>query len=391
MSEIVDVLIIGAGVVGLAIGRKLAQSGREVLVLEQHQAIGTETSSRNSQIIHAGIYYPTGSLKAQLCVRGKQLLYEYCRERKIPYRQTGKFIVATDESQHDELRLYQERASNNEAGRLEWYQPEDIRRHEPEITCTAGLYSPTSGIIDVHALMQNFEVDIVDSGGLLAFNNRVDLLQKTPSGVVVQVADTAIYAQIVINAAGLRAIPLAQQLGRSYEAHFAKGQYYEIAGKSPFQHPIYPLATRHGLGIHITVDLANRARLGPNIVWTASVDYSFESAYEMEFIESVRKYYPAVTQRKLIPGQVGVRPKLSGPALPKSDFVIRGPTDTGIPGYIELLGIESPGLTASMAIGDYIQTLIGSTQCCRYVDKNERISSLAESNSTVFERNTTRK
>ncbi len=356
MSESCDVVVIGAGVIGLAVARALAVSGREVLVLEKQDMIGTETSSRNSEVIHAGIYYPHGSLKAKLCVEGKQLLYRYCDEHKVPYKRVGKIIVATSKSQLSTLTQYQEQSIANGAGVLPWLERQDVQALEPEVQCLAGVLSPSTGIIDSHAYMLSLEGDLEASGGMIAFNTDVDSVNFR-SDLNVSCADMQLRPRLLINAAGLSAPTISQQLGREYRGYFAKGHYYTLSGASPFKHLVYPIADSGGLGVHVTIDIGGQARFGPDVEWIDEVSYEFSNANRQRFIDSVRLYYPGLDDAKLNAGYTGIRPKLVPEGRPPGDFVVNGPRETGIPGYVELLGIESPGLTASLAIANLVADL----------------------------------
>lgn len=356
-AEPCDVVVIGAGVVGLAVGRTLAQAGREVLVLEKQDAIGTETSSRNSEVIHAGIYYPTGSLKAELCVRGKKLLYQHCERHNVPHENIGKVIVATDESQFDVLKNYQEQALINGVGCLPTLTKKEVATLEPAVECLGGIWSPTTGIIDSHSFMLSLEGELESNGGLVAFLTEVKDIDVS-DGLRVLTEEMTLAPQLIVNSAGLDAPALGRQLGQSYTSYYAKGHYYTHSGKSPFNHLVYPIATESGLGVHVTLDMAHQARFGPDVVWQADRDYSFDETGREAFVSSIRRYYPDLDEAKLQPGYTGIRPKLAPQGRPNADFVINGPTETGINGYIELLGIESPGLTASLAIAERVLDMV---------------------------------
>ena len=353
VAEECDVVVIGAGVIGLAVGRALANEGREVVILEKHDAIGTETSSRNSEVIHAGIYYPTGSLKAELCVRGKALLYEHCQEFNVPHERIGKVIVATSKEQFDVLRSYQRQARVNGVGELPWLTKKEVEALEPEVSCLAGIWSPTTGIIDSHAFMLSLEGELEANGGMIAFLSEVTKLEAEKR-LRVTTTDLVLEPKTLINAAGLDAPALAMQVGREYRTYYAKGHYYTMSGASPFSHLVYPIAEAGGLGVHVTLDMAHQARFGPDVVWQAAHDYVFDDSKRTSFIEAIRQYFPALDEYRLQPGYTGLRPKLAPQGQPASDFVVNGPEETGIEGYVELLGIESPGLTASLAIAERV-------------------------------------
>ncbi len=356
MTERCDVVVIGAGIVGLAVGRALAMRGREVLVLEQHDMIGTQTSSRNSEVIHAGIYYPTDSLKAKLCVEGKHLLYRYCEEHKVPYKRIGKIIVATSIGQLATLKQYQTQSIANGAGELPWLEQRDIRTREPAVRCLAGVFSPSTGIIDSHAYMLSLEGDLEACGGMVAFNSKVGSIIRNGE-TIVSCAGMRLSPRLLVNAAGLAAPQISHQLGGRHQAHFAKGHYYTLSGASPFNHLIYPIAESGGLGVHVTIDIGGQARFGPDVEWIDEVSYDFSYSNRQLFIETVRSYYPELDESKLHAGYTGIRPKLVPKGDPPADFVVNGPKETGIPGYVELLGIESPGLTASLAIANLVVEL----------------------------------
>ena len=349
--------MIGAGVVGLAVGRQLARHGYEVLVLERHELVGSEISSRNSEVIHAGIYYPTDSVKAQTCVRGKALLYAHCETYKVPHERLGKIIVATAAAQVETLRAYRRQARVNGVGDLPWMSRDDVLALEPEVNAVAGVYSESTGIIDSHAFMLSLVGDIEAAGGTIALLTEVTRLERIGSGVRVHCGDFALDADRVVNATGLAAPAMAAQLGGSHAGYYAKGHYYTLSGKSPFTRLIYPVAEPGGLGVHVTLDLAGQARFGPDVVWQDDENYGFDAVRFDAFIEAIRRYYPGLDESRLHPGYTGIRPKLAPPGEAASDFVIEGPGDHGIPGLVNLLGIESPGLTASLAIAERVVEL----------------------------------
>lgn len=356
-AEECDVVVIGAGVVGLAVAQALAREGREVLVLEKQDAIGTETSSRNSEVIHAGIYYPTGSLKADLCVRGKRLLYEHCKTHHVPHENVGKVIVATSRDQFPVLQTYQAQALANGVGELPWLTQREVNAREPEVACVGGIWSPTTGIIDSHAFMLSLEGELESHGGMIAFLSQVDEL-LVEDGLKITTAELRLAPRVVINSAGLDAPALARQVGREFRAYYAKGHYYTLSGKSPFSHLVYPIAEEGGLGVHVTLDMAHQARFGPDVVWQCNHDYAFDESRREQFVVAIRSYYPNLDESKLQPGYTGIRPKLAPQGEPASDFVVNGPKETGIDGYVELLGIESPGLTASLAIAERVVEMV---------------------------------
>ncbi|MFT4266582.1 MAG: NAD(P)/FAD-dependent oxidoreductase [Xenophilus sp.] len=359
-----DCAVIGAGVVGLAVARALALQGREVLVLEAGDAIGTGTSSRNSEVIHAGIYYAPGSLKARLCVQGRQLLYAYAAERGIPHQRCGKLIVATAPQQVAALEDIARRARANGVDDLQRLDARQARALEPPLACEAALLSPGTGIVDSHALMRSLQGDLENAGGLLALRSRVERALCAPAGVELACADgTRLRCRTVVNAAGLAAPALARRFegldARHVPcAHWAKGSYFTLAGRSPFRRLVYPVPEAAGLGVHLTLDLGGQARFGPDVQWVDSPDdLAVDPARGQGFYAEVRRYWPALPDGALQPGYAGIRPKISGPGEPARDFLIQGPAEHGVAGLVNLFGIESPGLTGSLAIGQFVAAM----------------------------------
>lgn len=365
--EQVECLVVGAGVVGLAVARALARRGREVVIAEATRLIGSETSSRNSEVIHAGIYYPAGSLKARLCVDGKHALYAYCEERGIAYRRCGKLIVATDDSQTADLEALKEKAAANGVDDLQWLSREQAQALEPELHCIAALLSPSTGIIDSHGLMLAFRGEAEEHGAMLAFGSPVERGAVEKDGIAIQTGGAEpmrLKARFVVNAAGLSAQTVAGGIdGLRPDSvpgcHYAKGNYFVLTGmKSPFQHLIYPVPEPGGLGTHVTIDLSGQTRFGPDVEWTDRIDYTVDPARGERFYAAVRRYWPGLPDGAIQPGYAGIRPKLSAGGGKGDDFVIQGPETHGAPGLINLFGIESPGLTASLAIGDYVADIV---------------------------------
>ena len=365
MSEKMDCVVIGAGVVGLAVARALALQGREVLVLEAANAIGTQTSSRNSEVIHAGIYYAQDSLKARLCVRGKDMLYGYCEERGLPHRRCGKLIVATSPRQEQALAGIRERAAANGVHDLQWLTRDEARALEPELECVAALLSPSTGIVDSHALMLALQGDLENAGGLVALNSPLAQAQCAQDAIHLRATDgTRISASLVVNAAGLHAPGLARRfegLDGAFvpQAAYAKGSYFTLAGRAPFSRLIYPVPEAAGLGVHLTLDLGGQAKFGPDVQWVDGPDDLLVDAGRADgFYAEVRKYWPGLRDGALAAGYAGIRPKIHGPGEPAADFVIQGPGQHGVPGLVNLFGIESPGLTSALAIGEHVAAMV---------------------------------
>ncbi|WP_399696503.1 NAD(P)/FAD-dependent oxidoreductase [Xenophilus sp.] len=356
-----DCAVIGAGVVGLAVARALALQGREVIVLESEGAIGTGTSSRNSEVIHAGIYYPQGSLKARLCVQGKEMLYAYAAERNLPHRRCGKLIVATAPAQAAALEDIVRKARANGVDDLQALDARQARALEPSLSCEAALLSPSTGIVDSHALMLALQGDLENAGGMLALKSPVARAVCGPAGIDLIGADgTQLRCRSVVNAAGLAAPALARRFDgldprHVPAAHWAKGSYFTLAGRSPFSRLIYPVPEAAGLGVHLTLDLGGQAKFGPDVQWVDSPDdLEVDPSRADGFYAEVRKYWPALADGALQPGYAGIRPKISGPGEPARDFVIQGPAEHGVAGLVNLFGIESPGLTSSLAIAEFV-------------------------------------
>jgi len=354
----VDVVVVGAGVVGLAIARALCSRGREAWVLEAEARAGEGVSSRNSGVIHAGFYYTPGSAKARLCNRGRELMYAYCAARGVPHRRTGKLLVASAGSQLETLRHYLERGATNGVPGLRWLDGAQARALEPALGCVAAVESPESGIVDVPELVMALLADVEAGGGRVQCNTEVVSVQPIAGGLRVDTGATgAISCRVLVNAAGLGATALAARIEgldprHVPRLHYAAGHYYTIPGPAPFQRLIYPLPEPAGLGIHLGIDIAGRARFGPDVRWIERLDYDFDDSQRERFVESIRRWWPALDPASLRPDFVGIRPKLSGPGEPNGDFVIQDATLHGVPGLVNLFGIESPGLTSSLAIGE---------------------------------------
>jgi L-2-hydroxyglutarate oxidase LhgO len=362
----VEIIVIGAGVVGLAVARALAQRGREVLVLEEAGAIGTATSSRNSGVIHAGLYYQPGSLKARLCVAGRGLLYDYAAARGVAHRRCGKLVVATDEGQVPALHALHANAEANGVGAMRWLSPDEARALEPELSCTAALQVPVTGIIDQHDYMLALLGDAEVGGATLALRAPVTGGAVTADGFALEIggdAPTQIACRALVNAAGLGAQRVARALRGLDPATvpaqvLAKGNYFSLARKAPFQCLIYPLPVPGSSGLHAGLDLAGRARFGPDVEWVDHIDYRVDPAREPLFVAAIRRYWPGLPDGALQPDYAGVRPKLAHAGPHDSDFLVQTARDHRVPGLVNLYGIESPGLTASLALGDYVAALV---------------------------------
>jgi L-2-hydroxyglutarate oxidase LhgO len=367
MSKDVQCIVVGAGVVGLAVAREMALNGIQTLITDRAEGIGTGTSSRNSEVIHAGIYYPAGSLKAKLCVQGKHLLYDYCESRGVAHRRLGKLIVASDESEHDTLKSILKKAQTNEVHDLQWLDGAQARTLEPALACSAALLSPSTGIIDSHGLMLAYQGDAENAGAQAVFHCPFESASALPGGgfdVSFGGSDPmTISCDTLINAAGLDAVATAHQISgldvrHIPKAYLCKGSYFNLQGKAPFDHLIYPVPQQAGLGVHLTIDLGGQARFGPDTQWIEHEDYDIDMSRSEGFYAAVRRYWPDLKDQALQPGYTGIRPKISGPDEPAADFCISGPANHGLPGLINLFGIESPGLTASMAIALEVNRLL---------------------------------
>ncbi len=364
MTTDVDSIVIGAGVVGLAIGRELARSGRSVLVLERNAGIGEETSSRNSEVIHAGIYYPRHSLKARLCVRGRELLYAYCHSHGIAHQRLGKLIVATDNDQLSRLQDIYLRGRANGVTDLVYVDPPELNEMEPALRAVRAILSPSTGIVDSHQLMLALQGDLERAGGSVVLRSPVvggAVLAGGGGGfrlTVGGVEPIAITCRELINCAGLQAQAVTGAIDGVPSAsipaqYLSQGCYFSLQARSPFKRLIYPLPNQQGLGVHLTLDLQGQARFGPDARWVQRIDYSVDPALARDFCESVRHYYPAIEAQQLQPAYAGIRPKLAGPGEAAADFMIQPEAEHGVPGWLALYGIESPGLTAALAIGEY--------------------------------------
>jgi L-2-hydroxyglutarate oxidase LhgO len=358
-----DSVVVGAGVIGLAVARELAMSGHSVLIIEKAARVGTETSSRNSEVIHAGIYYPTGSLKAQLCLEGRKRLYEYCKARDVQMRQCGKLIVATSAAEEAKLDAIKALATSNGVLDLQWLSPAEVEDLEPEVSCTKALFSPSTGIVDATGFMLALQADAEMHGTAFALNTRFVSACKQDDLFVVQTTDVSretaeITCHSLFNCAGHGAHEVATGID-VFDTHkcppryLAKGSYCSVSGKSPFQHLVYPVPVSGALGIHATLDLSGAVRFGPDIAWVDVHDYDLPEGLPEKFSAAIQSYWPSVCDRTLRPSYCGIRPKIHGPNSGFADFMIQTEADHGLVGLVNFFGVESPGLTASLAIADY--------------------------------------
>ena len=360
--EQIDCLVVGAGVIGLAVARELALRGQEVIILEATSVIGSEISSRNSGVIHAGIYYPKDGLKARFCVEGKHRLYQFCSEHGVEHSRIGKLLVATEETQLESLDTYQQLALGNGVEDLTYLSAAEIHQLEPAVECAAGLLSPSTGIIDVHDYMLALQGVAEDHGVFIAFNTPVIGARATARGFTVEVGGTSpasIGCRHLVNAAGLNAQSVAGTIVGLDVAHippifFAKGNYFHLTTRSPFKRLVYPMPTRGSLGVHVSFDLAGRVRFGPDICWIDKIDYDVDESRAALFYGAIRRYWPGLPDDSLAPDYTGVRPKLGPAGAPPSDFVIQTSREHGLSGLVNLFGIESPGLTSSLALADHV-------------------------------------
>jgi L-2-hydroxyglutarate oxidase LhgO len=360
--EQLDCVVAGAGVVGLAVARALALAGREVVVLDAAEGIGTETSSRNSEVIHAGIYYPAGSLMARFCVAGRRALYAYCAEKGIPHANCGKLIVATSADEDSRLSDIQRRAAINGVDDMRVLTRDEATALEPNLTCTSALLSPSTGIIDSHSYMVALQGDAENAGAVMVFHSPVLRGRAVREGVEIDVGGAdpiTLRCRLLVNSAGLHAPALAARIegmpaSRVPTAYYAKGNYFTLTGRSPFTRLIYPVPVPGGLGVHLTIDLGGQARFGPDVEWIDAIDYTVDPHRSDSFYTAIRRYWPDLKDGAIQPGYAGIRPKIVPKGAPGQDFVVQGPQTHGLSGLINLFGIESPGLTASLAIADHV-------------------------------------
>lgn len=361
MTDRVDALVVGAGVVGLAVARELALAGHEVIVVEAAEGIGTGTSSRNSEVIHAGLYYATGSWKARLCVEGREALYAYCAARGIGHRRCGKLVVAVEDAEVPALEALHAQAQANGVADAVLISVAAARAMEPAVRCVAALHSPSTGIVDSHALMLALQGDAEDAGAMFAFHSPFEGATLTADGFAVRIGGAepmALHARTLVNAAGLHASTTADHIDGLAAAHvprtrWCKGHYFSLTGRAPFSRLVYPMHNRAGLGVHFTLDLGGQGKFGPDVDWRADgvpADYTVDASRAAGFARDICRYWPALRDEQLAPAYTGLRPKIVGPGEPAGDFRIDGPELHGVAGLVNLFGIESPGLTASLSI-----------------------------------------
>lgn len=361
--ERIDCAVIGAGVVGLAVARALALAGREVIVLEAEGAIGTGVSSRNSEVIHAGMYYPAGSLKARLCVEGNRMLRAFAAEHGVPMRMTGKLIVATDDDETSALDAILARGQANGVGGLRRIDAAEAIAMEPHLRCRAALHSTDTGIIDTHALMLALQGDAEDHGAMIAFHSPVLEGRATDQGIEIAVGGAEpmrLQARSVVIAAGLGSCPVARSFGLEGVPadYLCKGNYFSLAGRQPFQRLVYPVPVAAGLGVHYTVDMAGQGRFGPDVEWIDHEDYQVDPLRAESFYGAIRRYWPDLADGALVPAYAGIRPKIQAPGEAARDFLVHGPRDHGVRGMAALYGIESPGLTSCLALAQLVRELV---------------------------------
>ena len=368
LDEELDAAVVGAGVVGLAVARALSLLGREVVVLEAERAAGMHASSRNSEVIHAGFHYPAGSLKARLCVEGRRALYAYAAASGVEHLRIGKLVVATSDAEVAALESYRARGEQCGVEGLSLLDAHEVRSIEPALRCVRALFSAETGIIDSHGFMGALRRDAEHSGATVVLAAPVLGARVAERGILLDVGGAApctVRCRALINAAGAWAPAVARTIqglpaGAIPQGHFAKGHYFTLASAAPFRHLVYPVAVDGGLGVHLTRDLAGRARFGPDVEWVSGVDYTFDEGRAPAFEAAIRRYWPALPDGALRPGYTGVRPKLAPAGSAAQDFVLQGPADHGVPGLVNLFGIESPGLTAALAIADRVCSLLSS-------------------------------
>lgn len=367
--ENVDVIVIGAGVVGLAIAARLSKVFSNVLVVEKNSKFGEETSSRNSEVIHAGIYYPKSSLKAALCVQGKEQLYRYCIERHIPFQKIGKFIIAHDTKEEECLSKIENVAYNNGVDDLVWKSSVELKQHEPEISASAALFSPSTGVIDIHGYMQSLLAQIEQNGGLYVANTQFVSARFDGNKFLAKFLsageEISVNTQYLINSSGLHSTAVANTIKEMPtelipQLHYCRGHYFSYSGRSPINHLIYPVPEKNGLGIHASIDMGGQLKFGPDTQYINEIDYNFTESLRDKFYIAIKRYFPNISLDKLQPAYSGIRPKLQGENDGFCDFNIQSQKQHGLSGLINLFGIDSPGLTSSLAIAEHVEKCIFS-------------------------------
>ncbi|MCW2276312.1 FAD-dependent oxidoreductase [Rhodoblastus acidophilus] len=361
----IDALVIGAGVIGLAVARALALTGRSVVVLETADRIGSETSSRNSEVIHAGLYYPTGSLKAKLCVSGRKKLYAYCESRGVTFKRCGKLVVAADDSEMPGLRALAAKGAANGVDDLKLISAEEAKKLEPALACVGAILSPSTGIFDSHAYFLSLQGDAEAAGASFALKTPFLSAQVEDDGILVEAGGAEpmrLKTALLVNCAGLYASRVAARIAgldpaKIPETRYARGNYFTLPGRAPFSRLIYPMPMKHGVGLHLTFDVGGQARFGPDVEWIDDINYNVDPRRAKMFSDAIRRYWPEAPVEKLSPAYCGIRPKIVGPDQDSADFRIDGPKKHGVPGLINLFGIESPGLTSSLAIAEHVLSL----------------------------------
>ncbi|HMM54989.1 MAG TPA: NAD(P)/FAD-dependent oxidoreductase [Candidatus Desulfobacillus sp.] len=367
MTEKVGAVVAGAGIIGLACARALALRGIETVILEAESAFGTQTSSRNSEVIHAGLYYPAGSLKARLCVDGRRLLHDFCQRHGVAHRRCGKLVVATASGQEERLEAIARQARDNGVEELALLDAAQARALEPQLSAHAALLSPVTGIVDSHGLMLALLGEAQARGAVLALNSPLLCAEARAGGFRLEIGGEEpmrLDCELLVNSAGLHAAALAAKIDGLAKRHvprlrYARGNYFSLSGRAPFSRLVYPLPEPGGLGVHLTLDLGGQARFGPDVEWVETIDYAVDARRALAFEEAVRRYWPALPEGALQPAYSGIRPKLAGPGEPAADFLVQAPAAHGVAGLVNLFGIESPGLTACLALADHVCSALG--------------------------------